>query len=673
VAPHRKNMLPRSTREKLASPIRVALSHPVIMSGPHTMPVSQESWQHYASSINVVLTQLQDRSDEQPENDFVSIRHWVEEFLGLRGRVISLTRALRPFEYFQESQADEMLTAVNRLTLCVAEMVETDLPLGAVTRLDSLAVAGWSSIEFPHQGEPLSRAFGLGSEDLRDADGEFSPARVFSAYYLQNGKLMQRVLLHLHSMGLPPIVDPLVAVSIVGWIESAVDEVGAYCAMDALFNRMLSRSHQAVVVSALNHLEEIEPRLRLSRVRANRSFAPPPLGTDVESTALDLPEGYKRLLEGPVRQYGWLFYCMGTGSWSNPPMLTKLRELLVKDRGWITHVAERMILTEVRNGEAHEGLWWDGINEVFRTEAGPVDRTVVHVAAVKADAFARGSQAAVACYRALSIKPEIGGPRVNDRGRSPDWLRAEAHFGTNGLQVIKANFNSKIARITVMHLREDNINPCFQALVCCHALLPSVERFEIYVNGDPQPLVSLSADALERTHPIWEGAIDKFRLMPFSTFLPANLDARSNLEAPAKAVRSVSWIALEDLLDALDSSSEHLDAGNLTFLVERAELVAAATKECLAAVASENGTRLRTVNSIVAELLEQLKRLHAPVLLANLYRTAAVLEARRVWELWGPVPRLPGVLGSLQTTPMDDPGPRLRSEQDRRELNWRTI
>jgi hypothetical protein len=642
------------------------------MCGPHTVPVSQESWQHYASAVKTVLTQLHDRAGERPENDFASVRHWVEEILGLRGRVISLTLALRPFEYFQESQADEMLTAVNRLTLCVAEMVETDQPLGAVPRLDTLAIARWSSIESQHQGEPLSRAFGLDSEDLRDAGGEFSPARVFSAYYLQNGKLLQRVLLHLHSMGLPPIVDPLVAVSIVGWIESAVDEVGAYCAMDALLNRLLSRSHQDVVVTALSHIEEIEPRLRLSRVRANRSFAPPPLGTDVESTALDLPEGYKRLLEGPVRQYGWLYHCMGTGRWSNPPMLTTLRELLVKDRGWIAHLAVPMILPEVRNGEAHESLWWDGINEVFMTEAGPVERTLVHVAAVKADAFARGSQAAVACYRALSIKPQTGGPRISDRGRSSAWLRAEAHFGTNGLQVTKTNFNSKIARITVRHLTEDNINPCFQALVCCHALLPAVPRFEIYANGDQEAVLSVSADALERTHPIWEMAIDKFPLMPFSTFLPANFDARKNLEAPATAVRSVSWITLDDLLDALGSSPEQLDAENLTFLVERAELVAAATKECLAAVPPENSARLRSVNSVATELLEELKRLHPPVLLADLYKTAAVLEALRVWELWGPVPRLPGVLKSVRYTP-NAPGPRLRSEQDRRELRWRTI
>lgn len=627
--------LPPPARKRLTSPIHAAVGLSVNLSGPHSVPVSQETWQHYASSLIAVLRQLQDRASGPPESaaDFASARRWIDDILSLRDAVISLTLALRPFEYFHEDQAAEMLTAVNRLVLRVAEAVEEDQPVSAVVSLGSLAVTNWESIECPPQGESLSRAFGLDSEDLYDANGEFSPARVFSAYYLQNSTLIQRVLLHLHSFGLPPINDPLVAVSIVGWIECAVDEIGAYCAMDALFNRLLSRSRQEVVETALNHLEEIQPRLRLSRLRANRNFAAPALGADKESTALDLSMGYKRLLEGPVRQYGWLYHCMATGRWSNPPMLSALRELLIKDSGWAANNANQMILPEVRNGEAHESLWWDGISEVFMTEDGPMDPAVVHIAAVKADAFNRGSQAAVACFKALSIDPRPGAPVASDRGRSSAWLRAEAHFGANGLQITKTNFNSKIARITVDDFSTYNINPCFQALVCCHVHVPEVQQFEIYAEGDDAPSLSVSADALKRTHPIWEKALDKFRSMPFATFLPANLDARRKVEALTKAVRSVSWIALEDLFDALGSSAEQVDEENLKFLIERAELVVAATKECLAAVPPESATRLRATHSVAGEILEELKCLHAPVQLQYVYGTAAVVEAERIWKL----------------------------------------
>lgn len=675
VAPDRDVNLSPSARARLTAPIRTALGRPMSLSGPHTMPVSPETWQHYASSLDVVLKQLQNRADETPPNpnDFGSVRRWIEEILSLRDKVISLTLALRPFEYFQEGQADEMLTDVNRLTRRVVEIVETNQPPGTRANVDILTVTNWSSVECAHQKEPLSRAFGLDSEDLRDENGEFSPARVFSAYYLQNNRLLQRVLPHLHSLGLPAVVDPLVAVSIVGWILSATDSVGAFCAMDALFSRLLSRSNQVAVVTALDHLAEIEPRLRQSRFRANRSFSVPFLEADLEWAALRLAEGYKRLLEGPVRQYGWLYHCIGTGTWSNPPMLTTLRDLLAKDGGWLAEVAKQMILTDVRNGEAHESLLWDGIDEVFVTEAGPVDPALVHVAAVTADAFARGCQAAVACYRALSIEPRIGGPAATDPGRSAAWLRAEAHFGTNGLQVTKANFNAKVAKITVARLQTNNINPCFQALVCCHALLPGVQWFEIYADGYGEAVLCVSADALKRTHPIWERALDKFSSMPLSTFLPANLAARSSREGLSKAVRSVSWIALDDLLDAVDSRPAELDADDLRLIVERIDLVATATRECLATVPIENELRLRIVNSAAEELSEELKLLTPPSQLVSLNEMEQILAARRAWEAWGPVPRLPGIQIASQAGSSDDHGPRLRSEKDGRDLRWRTI
>lgn len=673
--PNRAERLPPSTRVQLTRPLHTAVGRPIHLSGPHTVPVSLESWQYYALSLNAALKQLQDRADEAPDNpnDFVSISIWIKGILALRGQVTSLTLALRPFEYFQESQAKDMIEAVNRLTLRVAEKVEADPPFLEPVSLETLTATNWTSIECPQPEEPLSRAFGLDSEDLKDENGEFNPARVFSAYYLQNGKLLQQFLPHLHSLRLPPVLDPLVAVSIVGWIESAADTVGAYCAMDALFNRLLSSSNQDALVTALKHLEQIEPRLRQSRFRANRSLAASRVATDMESAALHTAEGYKRLLEGPVRQYGWLYHCMGTGNWADPPMLTTLRDLLIKDGGWVANVAKYMILTEVRNSEAHESLHWDGINEVFITEAGPVHPSAVHIAAVKADSFSRGGQAAIACYRALSIKPRMGGPVASDSGRSAAWLRAEAHFGTNGLQVIRTNFNSKVAKITIRHLRIDQINPCFQALVCCQVLVPGVQRFEIYSDGDSDALFSVSADALKRTHPIWERAVDKFSSLPLSTFLPANLDARNKMEDPSKAVRSVSWIALDDLLDAVDSNSAELDEEDLRLLIERVYLVAAATRECLAAIPAGISFRLRTVNSLAEEVLKVLAGLDPPAQIAALDEQAAIVSARRLWNVWGPVPRLPGVQGTSGRRFRADHGPRLRTQEDRHELRWRTI
>jgi hypothetical protein len=47
----------------------------------------------------------------------------------------------------------------------------------------------------------------------------------------------------------------------------------------------------------------------------------------------------------------------------------------------------------------------------------------------------------------------------------PSRERALAHFGTNGLEVLWADFNSAVARVHLSGLNQENINPCFQALI----------------------------------------------------------------------------------------------------------------------------------------------------------------------------------------------------------------
>ncbi len=675
VEKNRKSLLPGSARGRLTEKIHTALARPLGFSGPHTLPVSQENWQQYARSLDALVVQLQQTVEDPPEdlNSFESVRFWIERMLSLRDSVISLALAMRPFEYFREKQAEEMMSVVNRLMFAVTETVEGDHHDCPPARVDISTLASWSAIECTNPLSPLRRAFGLGSEDLNDENREFSPARVFSAYYLKNHKLLQHTLSHLHSMRLPAVIDPLVGVSIVGWIESASDAIGAYCAADALFNRLLSTSNQDVVMTALGHLGEIEPRLRQSRLRANRSFAASSQATDLETAAMHFVEGYKRLLEGPIRQYGWLYHCVGARNWAAPPMLTSLREVVLKDGGWLAEILGPMILTEIRNGEAHESLLWDGLNEVFVTESSTVVPARVHVAAVNADAFARGSQAAVACFRALSIQPRAGGPVAFDPGRSAAWLRAEAHFGTNGLRVTKSNFNSKTARITVSHFVSHNINPCFQALLCCHALVPEVSRFEVYVKGRADAVISVSAEALKRTHSVWERALDMFSSMPLSTFLPANFDARGASESPAEAVRSVAWIAVDDLLDAIDGSPRILDGEDLNLLVKRVELVVSTTDKCLSDVSAQFNLDLCTVHSLAEILLEELSGLRPPTPVFLLDETKALDEVRGLWDAWGPVPRLPGIAVASPANSGHNYGPTLRQEEDRLELRWRTI
>jgi hypothetical protein len=584
--------------------------------------------------------------------------------------LISLTLALQPFEHFKPTPAGAMLKSLDDMLLEVASTIDAGESCNDISSRLAVPRSDWLSVEAGDSRDPLSRAFGLDSVDLRDDSREFSPARVFASHYLQNGQLLARIMPHMDSLGLPAVQDPLVLVSVIGWILSPRDEVAAYCALNALFQRLLATADKDVSKTALIHLEEMEPALRQGRFRVGRAVAFPPEDLDRESKALRLVEVYNLLIEGPVRQYGWLYHCLQAGNWSYPPTLSKLKEALASDGGWGANLAQRMILTNVRNGEAHQSLVWDGFHEVFIAEGTRVFPADVNRAAVLADAFARGCDAAVACYKALSVEPRSGAPLAGDPGRLASWRRAQALFGTNGIQVTKSNFNSTTATVTCSQFWSHNINPCFQALVCCQALLPRVQRFDIHTPGQSEAVLSVTADALRRAQNVWAKAATQFTSMPLSTFLPANLDSRRCAEPSSLAVRSVAWMAVDDLLDVFDGNPDEWNAEELDLAARRVELVEYSTQQCLAAVPVESQLRLREVHRVARDLSLRLRGLSAPLQRDAVDRMEQVQTARHWWHAWGPIERLPGVIAAPHFGVDHDKKPELLGERD---FRWSTI
>jgi hypothetical protein len=262
---------------------------------------------------------------------------------------------------------------------------------------------------------------------------------------------------------------------------------------------------------------------------------------------------------------------------------------------------------------------------------------------------------------------------LDDPGRLAAWRRAEAFFGTNGLRVTQSAFNSKVAKITCTELSLENINPCFQALVCCRSLLPYVRRFEIFEQGKKEAVLSVTAEGLERSQPVWEKAMNWFSSMPLSTFLPANLNARSSSENLTQAVRSVAWIAVDDLLDAIDGSPVEWHNEDLDLIAKRLDIVAVATEQCIMAAPEESSLRLLAVRKTVAALREELDAVSIPVGRDRVNLMESVRRARYWWDAWGPVQRLPGLDSPARITLSDDWKPSLRSDQERSELRWRTI
>ncbi|MCD5349883.1 hypothetical protein [Kineosporia mesophila] len=539
----------------------------------------------------------------------------------------------------------------------------------------NLAVSGVDWLRETHDNEGqdlLALAFDLPDRDLRNEHGEFLPSRVFEAHYQKNHELIQRVVGHLQSLGVPPVYDALAAVCIVGWVVCAENQVLAAASLKSTYH-YLAESDPELSSAVVSYFDKREPVLRQGRDRISRSIALARSGDALsgEVNALAFADAYKRLVEGPVRQYGWLHHCLRKGlPWSEVPMVRQIHEALLSHDSWVASVAAVGILPEFRNAEAHESLTWDGTRHeyVIDDDAIPVARVVL--AAAWADSFARGCDAGVVCFKAASLELKLSLPSPDERGRMPAWRRAEALFGTNGLHVTSLDLNARVATVSLHEFFMENINPCFQALVNVNALLPSIEQFKVTVAGDPDFGFTVAAVALRATHEVWSYAVNTFSAMPFSTFLPANLDARGRVEKPLAAARSIAWIAIDDVLDALEASPIRWSSRDRKLYVDRLTLSRKAVAICLELVEVEHRFRLKLVQGLWEEILLLL----ADGSIGNGYdeisRLVPIAKARQYWETWGPVDRLPGV----------EPGPQERfrdvligHRQRPSDLRWRTI
>lgn len=661
--------LPTSARAKLAAPIRHAINEALNLPRAHSLPIRAQIWLTYADSIISKIEQFQNTLNAGPRStDFNSIRDWVELLLDLRNNISAVTCALGPFEHFNEHKSREMLGLIDMHLMNVGQQIEGKTPPrgGYLEPTTDWLVAIDQSTDFT---APILRAFSLETADLEDESGEFVPGRVLAAYYLHYSNLLEKTFPHILSLSLPPIEDILVIVATVGWITGADDPVAAYCSMNALFRRLMEKRHSSICSDVLTYLKRVEPELRQARRRINKA-AKNVQNDDEEETLFALADLYRRLIEGPFRKYAWVLHCLDADAWSDPPMLAQLRDNLASQKDWLGGYARQVILSEIRNGEAHETIVWDGVTKKYMVEGVGVEPQTVGHAALLAEAFARGCETALACYKSLDAAPRKGRPLGEDLGRMEPWRRAEALFGTNGIQVASCNFNSKRVRINCIELTQKDINPCLQALVTGFDLLPHADRFEVFIVGSPEPVVSVSRESLELALPIWEFASTALTSMPFSTFLPINMSSRTGPEDPRTAARSAAWIAVDDLLDALDGSPVIWDMRELKLFVKRVELVSLAIKQCMTGVPLELHPRLRAVREAALEILEKVRRLAVPVGNYHVANLQPVAKCRYWWNKWGPVDRLPTIEQEGDPQP-DGKRPLLQDEHE--ILRWRTL
>lgn len=648
--------LPPDARRRLSSPLRGEVFSIVSLHTSHSLPIPEAAWAAHAGALSSSLTSLA-TSTPTVAAGYNRCRQGVEDVKSHATHVVSHLLSTQPFTPFDHEAAERLLRLIVDRLGVVADHIEAGLEIGFDEGLLSAAEqwrrpAGNSDVE-----ASLREAFAMSSSPM-DPTGLFRPEWVLEHYAYRTGDLVPLLLRHLDSLGVPGLSDTLAAITVIGEIVSSADPVTAYVEMDAMVGRVLAAGH-STRGAVLQHLSQVEPAMRRARSAAARSAqtvrdAAAP--TEVRANAL--ADGYKRLVEGPFRQFAWALYCLGEGTWEKPPTLGVLRDRLVSAGGGLAQITTDVVISELRNGEAHETLVWDGFAEQFIAEGVLISPTSVVESANLAQSLVAGCEAGLAAIRFLDIPstPPLL-PLPGEQGRMPAWRRVQAFFGTNRLRLLDASLNTRHAALRVARLGLTDVNPCFQALVLAHRLMPDVETFS--VSGvDGIPVIQVDANSLSACMPAWEFAVSHLTQIPLSTFLAANLSARMRHEANGVANRSAAWIAVDDAVGVIDGGPDSWADRDRDLVMTRLRVVELAVTSAEAWLGSTT-PRLRSVAASAASLREWVAN-QAPSGPQLVDRRSEMKRLRLQWRAWGPVSRHP-LVPDVDERDSDPRQPQLRA------------
>lgn len=691
----RTDSLPPEARRRLTAPLRSRIPAPSeICESARSIPLLRHSWDARLSGLRSILEQLTAALDPArfASESWAELTDALNSLAAARHELVAMLVALAPFDardirHTEAPEPDapnspESRVGVGVLTACDAAI---DAVLDAIENGETpprVDISVYSNdlqiptVALTQPAEVLAATFAMHTVPV-DADGAFSASKVFEAYKYNNSQLLGYLFAHMNSLGIEPVDDMLAMVSISGWIASAPDAVLAWQAFRVMTRRLVhpnvatqtdprgsgardsglfevddTEDAPSVVTAVVAHLarraEALGQGRRLIQARIKEFL----LSEDTEIGAHALADAYRRLVEGPVREFGWGMRNLAVGSWCPAPTVGLLAEGFRND-GWLAPAVIPMLIPEIRNGQAHEDLIWDGARQVFVTGRSVVELKRVDIAVANAMSFTLGCEASLACWNATHVKSGAVAPGPGEPGRMAPWRRAEALFGSNGLRLISFKHNTRHAEILVERLHQEDINPALQALVHARRLLPAIETFAVFSNESGRsspPLIAVAGAALDATYPVWVRAREAFDSMPLAAFLPANLNARLQDESESEAARAVAWIALDDALSAIDEHPGHWTVEDVWLAKTRVDIARFAVLQCEAAII--DNVQLHRVRHLLEDVFADLDRFTGETHETAIDRLTSVVDLRSNWIELGPVARLPRVVGARE-----DPSP----------------
>lgn len=467
--------------------------------------------------------------------------------------------------------------------------------------------------------DPVEALFGIARDEVCDARGVFSPARVVAHFHGREETLTQIVdgLLSLVTLLPPNPIDGLRAAGALFLGPRPLLALRAAVQVRSLIAEVSDNDHEAAAAplrdlksrvdrSATNHASMLRIAEQLGKAR-----------TVAEEAALRL-ELYRKMAEGQLRPWAWTILRLRGRVLDRMPELASLREQLLADGSPLCREAARAILTPARNASAHEDFEWDEARGVLLVGDTDVAVDQIVEATERAYALMSGAECGWACARSEStlLGRMLDADRPPNTGKVTDLHGALARFGTNGLHVHDWTFDDGVLRVTVDDVPQRAIDPCFQAVLEASRRLEP-DRVVVEIREVADPIVDLSREVIGIAATVWEKAVALFRPLPLCTFLPANAANRLAVETPDAAASAIAWMALNDAAHAFNEAYEGLGgARKIARLTARLELVASAIEATCMVLPAVATTPLSQAADLVSKATEAIASRNTALLAA---------------------------------------------------------